>query len=154
MMKFVSITKTIRLALLLGLFILFLNACNTPNTTNTKKQPSPKTTNDASNLPDGTNMINIEQLDKDVKQLRKLPFKDAKKQFGKPIEYVKFKLIDGEIPGNIEGIVEKQFPNKEYQKYDVFLLEAVWKRQKESWITVWYLFQKGMWQPVDILVDI
>ncbi len=98
--------------------------------------------------------LDVEALNKDTEELKQLLFKEAIKKFGPPEDKSKIQLKEGEMSGEVQGLADKHFPNKKYVKEKVYLLEASWKKQKESWITVWYVYEDKQWKPLDVLVSI
>lgn len=98
--------------------------------------------------------INMEELNKDTDLLMKLNYQEAVKKFGTPHTEGKYKIEKEGEGFEIDGIIQKHFPNKEYLKEPFFILEAAWKRQQESWVKIWYKEENDKWIPFEMLVTI
>ncbi|WP_146052858.1 hypothetical protein [Aquimarina sp. I32.4] len=96
-----------------------------------------------------------QSLHDDHEKFEKLKFEEATKQFGEPSETRKIKIDDETVHSFLsDELIQKYFSKKEYLKKDTYMIEASWKRLSESWITVWYIYEKEIWKPIQTLVTI
>ncbi len=95
--------------------------------------------------------LNVKLLEIDRKNFQQLSLDDAIKKYGEPFEKGIYKIQDTEVSWAIRDSI---FPNREFEKQEIKVLEAYWVRQAQSWYAVYYLKKEGVWQPIDLLIQV
>ncbi|WP_117880354.1 hypothetical protein [Aureibaculum luteum] len=93
-------------------------------------------------------------ISKTKEQLNMLSLREATTKYGTPQEKEIIKITANSIPYNLEELIKKQYPNKEYVTHEIEIIAASWKVQDQSWIQVWYTLENKVWMPIDMLVTI
>ncbi|MDY7395058.1 hypothetical protein UMM65_07380 [Aureibaculum sp. 2210JD6-5] len=131
--------------------ILFCSCCILFFSCETKKT---NTETSVEKIKTDTVALDVEKLRNDQAQLSQLDFKVAIAKHGEPQEKDFIKIKKDSIPFNLELLIEKHYPNKEYLTTNIGILEASWKLQDQSWIQVWYKLENDKWIPIDVLVTV
>ncbi|RPD94489.1 hypothetical protein EGM88_12160 [Aureibaculum marinum] len=103
-------------------------------------------TNEA--VSDNTPKTNI--IQKEKAHLSHAKYTNAIRFYGEPISSHKIKVTEKNLSKEQLTIVNKYFPNKEYEYKKVYFLEAQWKRPSNLELTVWYLFIENEWKPIEV----
>ena len=93
---------------------------------------------------------NTEIIQKEKAHLSHVKFTNAIQVYGEPQISNKIKVATENLSAKQLAAVNKYFPNKEYESKKIFFLEAQWKRQANSKLTVWYLFIENEWKPIEV----
>ena len=115
------------------LIVLCLVSCNTQEVANSE----PK----------------ADKIQKQKEHLAHVKFTNAIQVYGEPQVSNKLKVTAENLSVEQLTIVNKYFPNKEYDSKKVFFLEAQWNRPANTELTVWYLFIENEWKPIEVIAN-
>lgn len=128
--------------------ILFIGCENKKTAPDTSKGENSDNLKEEEDVKDITNLLKIKD------QLHLLNLSEAINKYGEPEEKETIKIKKDNIPVELEVIIEKNYPNKEYETTNVEILEASWQLEDQSWIQVWYKLENKVWIPIDVLLTV